>query len=442
MKPVLARSSSRAAMPRAERASAPTKAASCCAPAAPRPAPAAASGCCGPAPVAAAAAAASAGACCGPAPAPVAAASTGSCCAPSPAPVAAAGTGSCCGPASSAAQGERQWLALWNRIDKPVLAAGLIVLAIALFIPHQLAGSLAFTGESLLGIAPWLALSVAFAAFARASRADTLIARAFVGSPARMVFMGSLFGALSPFCSCGVVPVIAGLLGAGVPLAGVMAFWMSSPIMDPEMFGIIAASLGMEFAIVKTLAAVFLGVFGGILTHFFVSRGLITNALRSGPASCCAPSLPGQAKPDWNILGSRAGRSAFLTGFASNGLFLLRWMVIAFLLESLMVVYLPGEKVASLLGDSAGAIPLAVLLGVPSYLNSYAAIPLVRGLLDLGMNPAVALSFLIGGAVTSIPAATAVWALVRPRVFALYLALAFTGALGAGYAYSALLALR
>lgn len=318
----------------------------------------------------------------------------------------------------------------------------MIVLAIALFIPHRLAGSLAFTGESLLGIAPWLALSVAFAAYARASRADTLIARAFVGSPARMVFMGSLFGALSPFCSCGVVPVIAGLLGAGVPLAGVMAFWMSSPIMDPEMFGIIAASLGMEFAIVKTLAAVFLGVFGGILTHFFVSRGIITNALRSSPASCCGPAMPGQAGPDWNILGSRAGRSAFLSGFASNGLFLLRWMVIAFLLESLMVVYLPGEKVASLLGDSAGAIPLAVLLGVPSYLNSYAAIPLVRGLLDLGMNPAVALSFLIGGAVTSIPAATAVWALVRPRVFALYLGLAFTGALGAGYAYSALLALR
>ena len=34
----------------------------------------------------------------------------------------------------------------------------------------------------------------------------------------------ALFGSLSPFCSCGVIPIVAGLLGIGVPLAPVMAF--------------------------------------------------------------------------------------------------------------------------------------------------------------------------------------------------------------------------
>ena len=348
---------------------------------------------------------------------------------------------SCCAPAISAAS-VNPWPAVWNRLDKPLLAVALIVLAIALIVPQQLSASLAFAGESLLGIAPWLALSVALAAYAKASKADALIASVFVGSPTRMIVVGSIFGALSPFCSCGVVPVIAGLLAAGVPLAGVMAFWMSSPLMDPEMFGIIAASLGLEFAIVKTLAAVALGVFGGIITHLLVSRGLITDVLRTAiPSGCCAPRLAA-ARPNWNVFADSAARGAFVSGAVANGWFLLRWMVIAFLLESLMVAYLPAEKVVALLGKNAGAIPLAVLLGVPSYLNSYAAIPLIRGLMDLGMNPAVALAFLIGGAVTSIPAATAVWALVRPRVFALYLGMAFFGALGAGYAYSALLALR
>ena len=354
------------------------------------------------------------------------------CCAAAPR-TAAAG---CCGPAAT-----DRAPALWSRLDKPVIAAGLIMLAIAVLIPHQLAASLTFTAESLLGIAPWLALSVAVAAYAKASKADALIASVFVGSPARMIFIGSVFGALSPFCSCGVVPVIAGLLGAGVPLAGVMAFWMSSPLMDPEMFGIIAASLGLEFAVVKTLAAVAMGVFGGIITHVLVARGFITAALRSAPGGCC---VPGQraARPNWNVFADRPARRAFIEGAMANGGFLLRWMVIAFLLESLMVAYLPADQVVTLLGNNAGAIPLAVLAGVPSYLNSYAAIPLVRGLIDLGMNPAVALAFLIGGAVTSIPAATAVWALVKPRVFALYLGMAFAGALGAGYGYSAWLAMQ
>ncbi|MGZ8290737.1 MAG: permease [Telluria sp.] len=389
-------------------------------------------------------AAPAAGGCCAPAPrvaAPAAAAASGGCCAPAPraaAPVAS--TGGCCAPASAAGSG--QVSALWNKLDKPLAGALLIVLAIALFIPHQLNNSLAFTGGALVNIAPWLAVSVAFAAYAKASKADTLIARAFVGSPTRVIVMGSIFGALSPFCSCGVVPVIAGLLGAGVPLAGVMAFWMASPLMDPEMFGMIAASLGMEFAVVKTVAALCIGVFGGIVTHFVVTRGFITDTLKALPAGCCVPNVGGSGRPQWNVFGDAAARIAFMNGAASNAWFLLRWMAIAFLLESLMIAYVPAEKVVGLLGENAAAIPLAVLVGVPSYLNGYAAIPLVRGLIDLGMSPAVALSFLISGGVTSIPAATAVWALVKPRVFALYLSFAFVGSLAAGYGYSALLALH
>lgn len=348
-----------------------------------------------------------------------------------------------CAPASpslSASRGSRV-LALWSDIDKPLLALALSVAAIAMLLPHQLLASLLFTGQSLLGIAPWLAVSVLFAAYAKASGADTLVGRAFTGSPARMVLLASLFGALSPFCSCGVVPVIAGLLGAGVPLAAVMAFWMSSPLMDPEMFALTAASLGVEFAVVKTLAAIGIGMFSGAVTHLLAGRGMLPGALRAAPRGC-ASNRSVAVQAHWNVLRESARRNAFIAAAASNAWFLLRWMSIAFLLESLMVVYLPAEKVLALLGQNAAAIPLAVLVGIPSYLNGYAALPLVRGLLELGMDPAVALAFLVGGGVTSIPAATAVWALVKPRVFVLYVVLAFVGSVGVGYAYGALLALR
>jgi uncharacterized protein len=327
----------------------------------------------------------------------------------------------------------------WNGIDKPLLSAILIVLGIAVLKPGQLPATLAFTGNALASIAPWLAVSVLLAAYAKASSADALVARAFSGSPARMIVLASLFGALSPFCSCGVVPVIAGLLGAGVPLAPVMAFWMSSPLMDPNMFVMTAASLGMEFTVVKTFAAVGMGLLSGAVTQLLVRRGLVAHALRSEHTGGLA-ALPA-ARPQWNVLRTPATRSAFVAGAVSNGWFLLRWMTIAFLLESLMVAYLPADKVVSLLGQGTSAIPLAVLIGIPAYLNGFAALPLVRGLIDMGMSPAVALAFLVGGGVTSIPAATAVWALVKPPVFALYLTLAVAGSLAAAYAYSAWLTL-
>ncbi len=308
-----------------------------------------------------------------------------------------------------------------------------------MLLPSQFSATLAFTAQALLAIAPWLAISVFIASYAGASGADALIARAFTGSPARMVMLASLFGALSPFCSCGVVPVIAGLLGAGVPLAPVMAFWMSSPLMDPNMFALTAASLGLEFAVVKTIAAIGMGIFSGAMTHLLVSRGLLAQALRT--AHSANPTHLVQGRVQWNVLRSAHSRKALFIGAASNGWLLLRWMTIAFLLESLMAAYLPADRVVALLGQDASAIPLAALIGVPAYLNGFAALPLVRGLIDLGMSPAVALAFLVGGGVTSIPAATAVWALVTPRLFALYLGLAIVGSLAVAYAYSAWLAL-
>jgi hypothetical protein len=56
----------------------------------------------------------------------------------------------------------------------------------------------------------------------------------------------------------------------------------------------------------------------------------------------------------------------------------------------------------------------------------------VDALLAQGMAPGAAMSFVIAGGVSSIPAAVAVWALVKPRVFAAYLGLAVTGAVMAG----------
>ena len=321
-----------------------------------------------------------------------------------------------------------------TRIDGPLAAIALVLALLAVLAPSQLLPSLAFTGNALIGIAPWLAISVGFAAFAKASGLDGLVANVFTGNPTRMIVLAAVFGALSPFCSCGVIPVIAGLLAAGVPLAPVMAFWLSSPLMDPNMFALTAATLGLEFAVVKLLAAVGIGMFSGAVTHALVGRGHRIDTLRMPVVGSARMSAPGPVR--WNVLRDAQTRRSFIANAASTAWFLLRWMAFAFVLESLMVEWLPADKVVALLGQEAMAIPMAVLVGVPAYLNGFAALPLVGGLMELGMSPAVALAFLVAGGIASVPAAAAVWALATPRVFALYLGLGVTGSLLAAYAYS------
>jgi hypothetical protein len=74
-------------------------------------------------------------------------------------------------------------------------------------------------------------------------------------------------------------------------------------------------------------------------------------------------------------------------------------------------------------------------LGVPTYTTSLTALPMISALLTQGMNPAAALAFLVAGPTTTLPAMAAVWPLVTPRVFAIYISLALMGATLIGYAF-------
>lgn len=336
------------------------------------------------------------------------------------------------------------WHTRLRRADRVLLAIAVLLLVLLVAAPGQVLASLGFLANAHAAIAPFLAISVLAAGWAKATGADQQVARAFRGRETVAILAAAGVGALSPFCSCGVIPLVAGLLGAGVPIAPVMAFWLASPLMDPNQFAILIGAIGLEFAVAKTLAAIGIGLLGGFGTLAIVGAGGLADPLRPSvgrPSACRAKRSLKPPAPVWRFWTEPERAQVFVTESGRSAWFLLRWLSLAFLIESLMVVWLPGDVVARLLGDgNAFAIPLAVALGVPAYLNGFAAIPLVSGLIGLGMSPAVGLTFMLAGGVTSIPAAMAVWALVKPRVFAAYLAFAGFGALAAGYGYLAVLA--
>jgi len=321
----------------------------------------------------------------------------------------------------------------------PVILSIAVLLGLAVYDITEVPGRLMFTGTSLLTIMPFLLLSVGVAAYLKASGSDQLVARAFEGNPARAVAVASIFGALSPFCSCGVIPLVAALLASGVPLAPVLAFCIASPIMDPEMFILTAAELGIDFALIKTTAAIGMGLMAGYTTLLISKTGFLANGLREIAMPSCGTGIQSESNVQWNFWKNSARTSEFWTEGRKSSWFLGRWLTFAFLLEGLMVAYLPAENVATLLGDeNAFALPLAALVGIPAYMNGYAAIPLVSGLMDLGMAAPTALTFMLAGSVTCIPAAIGIWTLVKPKVFALYLGFAIVGSLAAGFIFQAL----
>lgn len=381
-----------------------------------------------------------------------------------------------------------------------------------------------FILQSFLHIWPYLLVTIPLAVAIQMSGASKYIKRAFGTRPLTAIALATVVGAFSPFCSCGVIPVIASLLISGVPLAPVMSFWIASPSMDPEIFFLSVGMIGWELAIWRLAATLLLSLGAGLVTHWIMVKGWLGQSIlrtrkatpvpgtlelirtgwfkfksgiggrmaamhgsgltgpagetrlellpvlqpselanaAAGVARCrtCGPN-PGLApipktsslEHDSAVAAGECctGRSAenapcdhsvsFKSRLIKETLgatwMVAQFMALAFLLEGLITLYVPGDWITAALGaDNPLAILTAAVLGVPAYTTSLTALPMISGLLTQGMNPAAALAFLIAGPTTTLPAMAAVWSLVSRRVFALYVTFAMIGSVLAGYVYS------
>ena len=316
----------------------------------------------------------------------------------------------------------------------------LIPLSILIIIPENFNSILTFALKALMGTIPFILFAVSLVAYLKATGAESLVSKAFKGNEVRTIFIATLVGGLAPFCSCEVIPFIASMLALGVPLSAVMAFWLSSPLIDPPALLITASALGWDYAIAKTISALTIGLIGGFGIYFLAKLGMFTSPLkdqnRSSSGSCCDTKDPFNQELVLKFWNNSERTKIFRDEFITNGLFLLKWLSLAYLIEALMVQFMSAQIIGSFLsGDGLSSIVIGAFAGVPAYLNSYAAPAIVSGLIEQGLSAGGAMAFLVGGAISSIPAMTAVWSLVNRSTFIAYLTFGFGGAILCGIAF-------
>ncbi len=352
-------------------------------------------------------------------------------------PASPAEDASCCEPAP-----KFRWTSpyLWSSISLSVLLA-LILWAgaereiSAEILAVEIKRNLLFMLNSFRGIAPFFLLSVGVSAWVTVAGYADKIKTVFDKRQGMAIVGASAVGAVVPFCSCGVIPLIAAMLASGVPLGPVMAFWMSSPLMSPEKFVLTAGVLGTDYAVARLVSAVVLGAGAGYATYLIGRGGRLDGELRSIVA-------PRNRENQNDTRMPRPSLGGFAIQARSVGLYLAKWLAVAFFLEALIVHYVDPAWIGAILGsDNPWSIPLASAVGIPLYTSGVAAIPITKGLIAAGMGGGAAMAFLIAGPVTCVPAMAGVWALVKRKILAIYLAGGILGSLVAGYAFQFLVRL-
>ncbi|GEB54821.1 permease [Streptomyces gardneri] len=346
---------------------------------------------------------------------------------------------------------------------------------------------------------PWFLVAIVLGIAVQRLSIDVVARRSFAHGRKGVLGIAivTAIGAFSPFCSFTVIPLIRRFLIAGVPLSAVMSFWIASPSMDPEIYALSAAQLGIPIATARLIGALALSFGAGLIVLALERRGrfadpLLDSTEEKTPAKSCsqetvtvpetacsttkatvpepvtvggggtgggtseggcgaaqepAPEAGGcsaAARNDadddgtpWRVLvrrdikNLRAGE--ILKEIVSDSLILGKWLLLAIVLEALIIRYVPTDVVSGVLGtDGALSVLVAGLISVPLYLNGVGAIPVVEGLLNQGMVAAAGVTFLLGGAITTIPAMVAVKSVVKAKVFAFYLTVGLLGSVGIG----------
>ncbi|MFU0762175.1 permease [Staphylococcus pasteuri] len=203
-------------------------------------------------------------------------------------------------------------------------------------------------------------------------------------------FLGMIFGAITPFCSCSTIPILAGLLNSKVPFGPSMSFLMASPLMNPLMLFMLWALLGWKVAVVYFVV---LAIFS-ILTGFVFSKMNL------------AKSYKGVNVKGDGFFANKTG-SRFKQALNDAWAFLypmLPYLFIGVFIGAFIYGFVPETfitKYAS--GDGVISVFIASVIGIPMYIRPETMLPIAEALVSKGMSLGTVVALIIGGAGASIP---------------------------------------
>lgn len=215
--------------------------------------------------------------------------------------------------------------------------------------------------------------------------------------------LASVFGAITPFCSCSSVPLFIGFVKGGIPLGVTFSFLITSPLINEVAVAMFAGTFGWTVTGIYVLSGIVLGSIGGIvLGRMKLERWLSPWVIQIQQASernneeweAChlsfAERLPSIVKEAWGIVRG-----------------VLVYVLIGIAIGAFMHGYIPeGFFEQYLSRDSWYAVPVSVVLAVPMYANAAGIVPVVEVFVAKGIPLGTAIAFMMSVVGLSLPEAT------------------------------------
>ena len=265
----------------------------------------------------------------------------------------------------------------------------------------HLAGSIHFFIEDVTKIYFLLVIMIYTIAWLRASlnieRVRDMLAgkNRFIGYAA-----GSMFGAVTPFCSCSSIPLFFGFTQAGIPLGITMSFLITSPIVNEVAVVLLGSLLGVKFMIIYVAVGILSGIVGGIFIDIIKAERflmpLVANIAKSGSVQSQKAENKKMSFKERHDFARDELHSIFSRVWI--------WVIVGVGLGAALHGLVPESFVAENLGKGEWwTVPSAVLIGIPLYSNATGIIPVAESLIAKGLPVGTTLAFMMSTVAVSFP---------------------------------------
>lgn len=252
----------------------------------------------------------------------------------------------------------------------------------------------------------------------------------------RGILNAVLIGVPLPVCSCGVLPLTAGLRKAGAGKGASAAFLISTPQTGLDSILATYSLLGPFFAVARPLAALLTGLVGGVAVDL-VAHGDDGTPPPEAPKKCCCCCCHKNSEKvvaNSEQVGGLYSRVVQILRKADELLGeIVRPLLIGLLVAAAVTVFVPENFFADVFGGRDWlAMPAMVLIGFPMYVCSTASIPIALSLVLKGISPGAAFVFLMVGPAINAASLATVAKLIGVRATVVYALVIALGSIACG----------